>query len=98
MLLTGQLAPWLLDTRHEAGVLCGDAQESDNLAGDPHDDPDLGGHPHHAGIPPLPPPQGAGQASHPAPIWLYLSLLLVKLVSIGSMAISQKPRVRVTVP
>jgi len=56
VLLTGKLAPWVLDTRHGAEVLCGDAQEFSDLAGDPHDAPDLGGHPQHAGVPPLPPP------------------------------------------
>jgi hypothetical protein len=87
VLLTGKLAPWVLDTRHGAEVLCGDAQESSDLAGDPHDGPDLACHPHHAGVPALPPPQGAGQASHPAPVWLHLPLLQVNLASTGSSTI-----------
>lgn len=88
MLLTGKLAPWVLDTRHGPEVLRGDAQESSDLAGDPHDAPDLACHPHHAGIPPLPPSQGAGQAAHPAPVWLHLPLLQVNLASSESSTIS----------
>ena len=102
MLLTGKLAPWVLDTRHGPEVLRGDAQESSDLAGDPHDGPDLACHPHHAGVPPLPPPQGAGQASHPAPVWLHLPLLQVNPASTESSTIpvhselwdAQTPRLR----
>ncbi len=81
VLLTGKLGPWVLDTRHGTEVLRGDAQESSDLAGDPHDAADLACHPHHAGIPPLPAPQGVGQAWHPAPVWLHLPLLQVNLAS-----------------
>ena len=77
-MVTGELASWLLDTRHEAGMLCGDAPEPDNLAGHPHDDPDLDCHSPHAGFPPLPAPQGAGQAPHPTPVWLHIPLLPVR--------------------
>ena len=87
VLLTGKLVPWVLDTRHGPEVLRGDAQESDDLAGDPHDAPDLAGDPHHAGVPPLPAPQGAGQASHPASVWLHLPLLQVNLTSTDSSTI-----------